>query len=183
MIGYIYKIHCNVSGKDYYGSSRDVKARLHNHKKDHRDKVGNCTSKEVLEAGNWTHTIMEEVEYDGVNTEPLRIRETYYIDNFPCVNINRPYITKEEEIEYQKQYRSRPEYNERRKEHYRANPDAALARAKAYYEKNKTMIDARNAQRVQCGCGTEHARSSTLRHKKTKKHTDWESLQIKKESK
>ena len=183
MIGYIYKIHCNVSGKDYYGSSRDTHKRLINHRKNHRDKVGDCTSEQVLEAGNWTHTILEEVEYDGVDTTPLRIRERYYIDNFPCVNINRPYITKEEAKEKIKECHSTPEYKAKRSAKYHANPEATLARAKAYYEKNKAMIDERNAQRVQCGCGTEHAWSSMRRHKKTKKHTDWESLQTKKESK
>ena len=168
MIGYIYKIHCNVTGKDYYGSSRDIKTRLKNHllKSD-------CTSVEVLAAGDWTHTIMEEVEYDGVDTTPLRIRETYYIDKFTCVNIVRPYRTKEEEKEYMKQYRSTEEYKEKKRASYRANKEPYLQRARANHEANKEAINARNAERIQCGCGTEHARSSTLRHTKTVKHTDW----------
>ena len=116
---------------------------------------------------------MEEVEYDGVDTAPLRIRETYYIDNFPCVNIVRPYRTKEEEKEYMKQYCNTDEYREKNRARYRANKEPALARARAHREANKEAIDARNAERIQCGCGTEHARSSTLRHTKTKKHTDW----------
>jgi hypothetical protein len=177
MIGYIYKIHCNVTGKDYYGSSRDIKIRLNGHIQNHKQLRGDCTSEQVLEAGNWTHTIVEEVEYDGVDTTPLRIRETYYIDKFKCVNINRPYRTKEEEKEYQLWYRSRPEYNERRRERYSANPEPKKEKARAYHEANKETINARNAQRIQCGCGTEHARSSTTRHKRTKKHTDWEKSQ------
>lgn len=173
MIGYIYKIHCNVTGKDYYGSSRDTTKRINNHLQFR----GDCTSEEVLAAGNWTHTIMEEVEYDGVDTTPLRIRETYYIDKFTCVNIVRPYRTKEEEKEYQKQYRSRPEYNERRRSLYSENPESKKKKAREYHEANKEAINARNAERIQCGCGTEHARSSTARHKRTVKHTDWEKSQ------
>jgi len=168
MIGYIYKIHCNVTGKDYYGSSRDIKSRLKNHilKSD-------CTSVEVLAAGNWTHTIMEEVEYDGVDTAPLRIRETYYIDNFTCVNIIRPYRTKEEENEYMKQYRKTDKYKTTKKAYYEANKEHVKEKARANHEANKEAINARNAERIQCGCGTEHARSSTARHKRTTKHTDW----------
>jgi len=169
MIGYIYKIHCNVTGKDYYGSSRDIKSRLKNHNK----MVGDCTSVEVLASGNWTHTIMEEVEYDGVDTEPLRIRETYYIDNFKCVNIVRPYRTKEEEKEYMKQYRKTDKYKTTKKAYYEANKEHVKEKARANHEANKEAINARNAERIQCGCGTEHARSSTARHKRTKKHTDW----------
>ena len=169
MIGYIYKIHCNVTGKDYYGSSRDTNKRINNHLQFR----GDCTSVEVLAAGNWTHTIMEEVEYDGVDTAPLRIRETYYIDNFKCVNIVRPYRTKEEEKEYMKQYHSTEEHKAKKRASYRANKEPYLQRARARHEANKEAINARNAERIQCGCGTEHARSSTLRHTKTKKHTDW----------
>lgn len=173
MIGYIYKIHCNVTEKDYYGSSRDLHKRLNNHKK----LVGDCTSVEVIAAGNWTHTILEEIEYDGTDTTPLRIRETFYIDNFPCVNIVRPYRTKEEEKEYMKQYRQTDKYKSTKKAYYQANTEELKRKSREHYEANKEKANARNAERIQCGCGMEHARSSLARHKKTKRHTDWEKSQ------
>jgi hypothetical protein len=83
MIGYIYKIHCNKTNEDYYGSCVDVKQRIGIHmcSTDTQLSKRQCTSRQIIDRNDWTFTVIEEVEFED-KTE-LKIRERYYFDNFP----------------------------------------------------------------------------------------------------
>tara|TARA_R110000803_G_scaffold142297_1_gene208628 strand:- start:7 stop:636 length:630 start_codon:yes stop_codon:yes gene_type:complete len=202
MIGYIYKIHCNKTNEDYYGSTAYIH-RVSSHKcsTDLNLSKRQCTSRQIIDRNDWTFTIIEEVEYED-KTE-LKIRERYYFDNFKCVNKVTPYATPEE-IAQRKSERGKSEkgkaekkaYYEANKEdlkrksreYHAANKEKASEQKKVYreanreeinrkkreyHEANKEALYAHKAERIQCGCGVEHTRGKIARHKRSQKHTDW----------
>ena len=179
MIGYIYKIHCNKTGEDYYGSTA-YKSRISSHKcsTDLNLSKRQCTSRQIIDRNDWTFTIIEEVEYED-KTE-LKIKERYYFENFDCINKIVPYATKEE-IKQRKSERGKSEKGKAEKAAYReANREELNRKAREYHEANKEAQNAKKKERIQCGCGVEHTRAHMARHKRSKRHTDWESLQTKK---
>ena len=206
MFGYIYKIHCNKTGEDYYGSS-SYSHRVSSHKccTDKQLSKRQCTSRQIIARNDWEFIIIEEVEYED-KTE-LKIRERYYFDNFKCVNKVTPYAT-QEELKHRKSDRGKSEkgkaekkaYYEANKEdlklygreYYAANKEKASEQKKVYreanreeinrkkreyHEANKEAANAHKAERIQCGCGVEHTRGHIARHKRSPKHIDWEKSQ------
>ena len=140
--GYVYKIHCNITGEDYYGSTdQDIEERIWHHK-GHKETM----SSQIIERGDWCYEIMEEVDY--IIKTDLLIRERYYIENYPCINIIIPYRTKEEWREYNKLKRRR----------HRLNPDY-LRREREY---GKIKND--------CPCGGSYTNASRAHHFKTGIH-------------
>ena len=86
----IYKIVCNVSGLQYFGSTvSPLKVRL----QQHRRAVG-CTSRKVLESGDFSIILVEDFPCD--RKETLLARERYYIETFECVNKKYPGRTQHE---------------------------------------------------------------------------------------
>ena len=146
--GYIYKICCNLTGETYYGSTEmTMEERISLHISNAEgNSTKKCTSAQIFERGDWSHEIVEEVDY--IIKTDLLIREAYYIKNYPCINITIPYRTKEEKREYDKlkrrRYRLNPEYARREKEH---------ARIKHI-----------------CPCGSSYSNDSRAEHFRTKKH-------------
>ena len=149
--GYIYKIHCNITGEDYYGSTdQDIEKRIASHIRSVNSERGHkCVSSTILERDDWCFDIIEEVDY--IIKTDLLIREAYYIKNYPCINIIIPYRSKEERREYKKlhkrQYRiDNPDYVVRQKEHewFRIKHD--------------------------CPCGGKYNNSHKSQHIKSKKH-------------
>ena len=140
--GYVYKIHCNITGDDYYGSTdQDVEERIWHHKS-HKE----CTSSQIIERDDWCCEIMEEVDY--VIKVDLLIRERYYIENYPCINILIPYRTNDE-------WR---EYNKLRLRTHRKNPSYTLPRNEYARIKHD------------CPCGGKYTNCSKAPHFKTKIH-------------
>jgi ribosomal protein L44E len=95
MKGFIYKIYND--GGVYYGSTQDnIRVRLSNHE------TGNqyCSSV-LLQFGKINYEIVETLEYE--DKVELRKREQYFIDNFPCININRAYKSKEDGLTDQRE--------------------------------------------------------------------------------
>jgi len=87
--GKIYKITDNTNGNVYYGSTqKTINARLSDHKYDYkrREKEGYVRkSCEIIENGDYT---MELVENFPCSTrKELEERESYYINNFECINV------------------------------------------------------------------------------------------------
>ena len=120
--GKIYRIICNVTGKQYIGSTtRPLSERLNGHKKDLNkflkgNKKGNgCTSFEILNGGNYNIILIENVECKS--KEELLSRERYYIESMTCVNKIIPLRT---DIEYRND-----------------NKDKIQLYHKTYYENNK----------------------------------------------
>ena len=96
MKGFIYKLY--NEGGDYYGSTKDdIQVRLSNHE------TGNqYCSLVLLQFGEIKCKVIEILEYE--DKVELRKREQYYIDNFPCININRAYRSKEDGLTDQRKY-------------------------------------------------------------------------------
>jgi len=172
MIGYIYKIHCNKTNEDYYGSS-SYSSRVSSHKccTDKQLSKRQCTSRQIIARNDWEFIVIEELEYED-KTE-LKIRERYYFDNFKCINKVTPYATPEE-IAQRKRERSKSEKGKaEKKAYYAANKEDLKRKSREHHAANKEAANARKAERIQCGCGGEHTRGHIARHNQSKKHTDW----------
>jgi hypothetical protein len=92
--GKIYRIVCNITGKQYIGATTiALCARLSQHKKLFNGKK-NCLSREVIEGGDYAIYLIED--YPCERKEQLLARERHYIDNFDCVNKKLPLRTKQD---------------------------------------------------------------------------------------
>jgi len=141
--GYIYKIHCNITGEDYYGSTdQDMQQRLRIHKC-----MMDTAASQIFERDDWFYEIMEEVDY--IIKVDLYIREKYYIKNYPCINIKIPFRTKEENREYHRLHA---------REYRIVNPDYVTRQNNHKNIKHK------------CLCGGKYTNSGKARHIKSKKH-------------
>ena len=58
------------------------------------------SSKEILDGGNYSIVLIENVECD--TKEQLLKRERHYIESIECLNKRRPIISSEEEKEWHK---------------------------------------------------------------------------------
>jgi hypothetical protein len=148
--GYIYKIHCNITGEDYYGSTdRDIEGRMEYHRKS-PEHPAKPVSASIIERNDWSYEIMEEVDY--IIRVDLLIRERYYIENYPCININIPYRSMEEKREYKRKYQR--EYQRQ----LRLNPQYRSTRERKYKSN-------------ECECGGRYTtESNKVIHIKSKKH-------------
>ena len=144
--GYIYKIHCNITGNDYYGSTEsDIEERMQYHRIS-IDLPSKPVSASIIERNDWSYEIMEEVDY--IIRVDLFIRERHYIENYPCININIPYRTAEEKREYQREYHRQ----------LRLNPEYRI------------ICERKNIS-IECECGGRYTtESNKAAHLKTKKH-------------
>ena len=95
----IYCIECLITGEKYIGSTikkyLSVRIAQHKHEKD-------CSSKQIIERGNWKYYILEEVE-----VSQKLIKEQYYMDTTDCINQMRALCTcrKKYKKKYNKEYR------------------------------------------------------------------------------
>jgi len=140
MLGFIYKIYSDETELVYYGSTENsLNARLSEHKKSIYNKH-TCSSKLIIESGEAKIELVECLEYE--NKDDLKFRERYYIENFPCVNINCPIRTKEEwkEIKRIYQQENKEEIKIYKKEHYQENKNKIIEKQKIYNEENKEKI-------------------------------------------
>ena len=74
-MGIVYKILCNETGECYIGSANTKK--YYNDRKYCHTNTKNCSSKQIIDRGNYTFSIVEENIF--INRE-LTIREQYWID-------------------------------------------------------------------------------------------------------
>lgn len=83
--GVIYRIHCNITQEDYYGSTlSSLTERMHKHTADNNT----CRSRHIIKRGNYT---VETLELLTVYSEQeLRDLEAKYIKNNKCINRNLP---------------------------------------------------------------------------------------------
>lgn len=179
MKGIIYKIYDNTNGNLYYGStSQKLSRRIALHRAIYKN-GGNCSSGEIIKNGDYSYSLVEEVEFE--NKLILHQRERYYIENFDCINKNIPSRTPKEYLEankerkqeyYQANQKKRQETSrqyyhankEKVKQYYQANKE----KIKEYYQAKKEKIEAK----IICECGCEVRKSNINRHKKSKKHID-----------
>ena len=90
--GYVYCIHCNITGDNYVGSTRNtINIRMRSHK----CKANKCQSKHILARGDYTVEVLEVV-FDN----DLIMREKYYMNNTEqTINKVRCGVTEEERKE------------------------------------------------------------------------------------
>ena len=121
--GKIYRLVCNITNKNYYGSTTQLLSkRLYEHKRDYKKYLNNnknyITSFEIIKGNNF-EIILVELFNCSCKLE-LEKRERYYIENNECVNKNIPTRTIKEWCKINKEYLK--DYK------------------KVYYEKNKIKI-------------------------------------------
>jgi len=188
--GYVYKIHCNITGEDYYGSTEtEIEKRIMDHVAHAKcdEMVRKCTSAQIIERDDWDYEIMEEVDY--IIKTDLYMRERYYVKNYPCVNVYNPYRTPEDWKEIwaikNKKYRSNPEHLRSIRERARTVVEcgcglsytkACAARHKTsprhkYYVENGVPQGWKNPKDViECECGVSYTRACAARHRATARH-------------
>ena len=86
----IYKIHCNITGDDYYGSTMNYKSRMKGHRSP--SKYAECSSHTIIRGNDYSMAIVEQC---AENTKMYALtRERFYIENNPCINKVLPIISK-----------------------------------------------------------------------------------------
>jgi hypothetical protein len=113
--------------------------------------------------------------------DELRKKEREWFDKLNCVNIVRPFITKEEN--YYETHKI--EIAETRKIHYDEYKEEILKKNKEYrdkhkeeiiikdkirYHKNKEQINEKKKETYECPCGSICRKSDKNRHNRSKKH-------------
>ena len=140
----IYKLTCEDPELIYYGSTiQPLNRRL----LDHRCKFNRgdgTSSKPLFEKGNVEIHLIEECSIE----DRFKI-EASYMENYPCVNKQRPY--------YQ---------GNGRKERNRVIDNI-------YKEKNREILNKKKIEKITCECGLMVCRSAISSHRKTKKHLDF----------
>jgi len=145
--GKIYRIVCNTTGLQYYGSTIENKlcTRLAHHKAEYKRNVNKKTnhyvsSFKILENNNYEMILVENFVCNS--KDELHQRERFYIENNECVNKQIPIRTKEEHKEYFDKWceENKDLTKETKKEYYEQNKDEILVRQKEYYEQNKDEI-------------------------------------------
>jgi len=141
--GKIYRIVCNTTGLQYYGSTCEkyLSYRLAKHKNNYKnyliEKYNFVTSFKIIESDNYEIVLVEN--FPCKSKDELNQRERFYIENNECVNKVIPCRTREEYREENKEHMKEymKEYNEKNKEYMKEY-------FKEYYEKNKNKKQENN---------------------------------------
>ena len=171
--GKIYKIVCNITGEEYYGSTiQTLEERLAVHKS---IKV-KCRSNKILEKNDYKIELIKD--YPCNNVWELEEEEAKYIRNNKCINKQIPHRTYQERYEdnkvyfqqYQKNYREENKAKLKEYEKNRKNKKERKEQRKKYREDNKEKLYKQKKERVSCECGSIVNRGELSRHRKSKKH-------------
>lgn len=157
--GKIYRLVCNVSGKQYIGSTtRTLSKRKNDHKAKYnawiQSKDHFITSFKIIEGGDYSIFLIEE--YPCESKDQLNSRERYWIETMDCVNKNIPTRPNSEwreanieNIKKQRQEYAKKNFDkeaERKKKHYEDHKEQYLERVKNWVEENKDLVKARQKQ-------------------------------------
>jgi arsenate reductase-like glutaredoxin family protein len=160
-LGKIYKIICNVTGKQYIGSTCEltIEKRLRTHKNDYKRYVNGkhkyTTSFEIIENENYKIVLVEN--YPCNNKCELHARERFYIENTNCVNKIIPCRKHTEWYEHnrnriQEQHHkywnsNKSRLNEIQRQYYEANKELIREKHRQYYQENKERIEEQRRQK------------------------------------
>ena len=171
--GKIYRLVCNTTGQQYIGSTvQSLSQRLGGHKKDFKrfsdgKETDKLTAFSILSENNFEMILIED--YPCENKNQLERRERNFIETMECVNKYKPAQTREERIEYNRQY-------------HKDHQDELAKSQRDYYQDHKEEIDKRNKQYSKdhkekltaltiCECGGKYQHKYKAKHFKTFKHT------------
>lgn len=167
----IYKLVCNISGKQYIGSTcYTLSQRKAKHVYDSKLKDCYVRSRDIIEGGNFDIILIEDFPCN--NIEQLKARERYWIENTENVNFAIPNSTRQEIYKrwYSKETNKLKvkQYVDEHREHINQQ------RQKKYHESEeiKARQSAWQSQIVKCECGTDITRGCLLKHMKRKAHLD-----------
>jgi len=152
--GKIYRIICNITGDQYYGSTKEIylSRRLAKHRTnlnefDRGSKRGKVTVYEILRRGDYQIILVET--YPCKSKYELESRERYYIENNDCVNKTIPTRTA-------KEYRV-------------ANFEAISRKEKEYRVKNRKQLREKANKQVICEkCGKNSTYNHLKRHQSSR---------------
>lgn len=172
----IYKICCNdLKVKDIYiGSTTEFTKRKNSHKTRCNNENNKCYNLNVYsfirDNGGWDNWSIVLVErYPCNDSYELKSRERYYIETLNAtLNTNRPFVTKQEKEEEQKNFLKKWRIeNQNKIIKYRIDHKEDIKKYnKEYQKKNKHNI----IRREICECGTSIQLYNKIRHVKSELH-------------
>jgi hypothetical protein len=184
MIGCIYKI--TVGDLFYIGSTHDFEERLETHTSKAKTKPFKLYK--AIRDNNNVFNMEKLHDFEYENEVDLRIEERRIFDMLsPTLNMIRPYITEQELLDHQINYRiiNADKIKLKNKNYYIENVDRITEQKKHYrscqsdyyneYNKqyridNKEKIREQRNKKIKCVCGCEVAQCCLTRHIKTQKH-------------
>tara|TARA_R110000823_G_scaffold107922_1_gene226951 strand:+ start:205 stop:603 length:399 start_codon:yes stop_codon:yes gene_type:complete len=116
----IYKIVCNQTKLVYYGSTTQaLNLRLNQHRCKTPTNGLLLSSRIIMDNADYNIHLVEEYPCD--NKKDLLIRERFYIDNNPCVNIRKAHRTIEDirSSSRERYHKNRDKISLKSKERYR----------------------------------------------------------------
>lgn len=140
----IYEIICRITNERYIGSTvQPLSKRL----AEHRNPSNMCSSKQIIVRGNYYINLIEDFPVCQ-NREQLLKKEREWYDKLECINKARPTISKEEKVEYYKQYREENalEITEYKKQYYQDNAIEIAEKSKQYRTEHAVEIAERAKQ-------------------------------------
>ena len=158
-----YIITSTNTDKVYIGSTvKTLKQRLNGHIYEAKLNKG-CTSKFIINAGDYSIDLLETVE---CNSEERFNLEMEYIKGYGELAVNN----------YNGRMSDKNYLRKVGRDYYHANKHKYKLKIKHYYEANKEKLNAYSSTKVKCECGTEVTKSNLVRHKKSKKHMEFIAL-------
>ncbi len=136
----IYKIICNTTGEQYFGSTtQTLSQRLTDHKCGIRRKK-KCRSSQIIERNNFSILLVESCPCE--NREQLMARERFHIENNDCVNKIVPARTNEERLEYCRKYyiKNREKMLSKSIEYHWENREKIIKRKSEAYKNKKSQL-------------------------------------------
>lgn len=169
--GKIYRLVDLTNDTVYIGSTiQTLERRLHDHENDYKRYIGGdlnhkITSCEIIKGGKYKIELI--ANFPCENKNELLKKEGEWIKNTNCLNrfIPTGECTKENKQEYNKQYGKQ----------YRINNKEYIEKYnKDYYANNKDILSKKAREKINCECGSIINKSDIAKHKKTKKHQEYE---------
>ena len=163
-LGKIYKIVCNITGKQYVGSTCEptLARRLVKHKSYYKDylagKFANLSSFEVLKNESYYIILIEN--WPCNNKDELLQRERYWTNNIECVNKvkNQGILLQLGSKNYKKQYRQTEKCKEA---------------TKTYNETHKAIMQEKAKRVINCPCGRTYTLANKSKHIKIEQHKQY----------
>lgn len=177
--GKIYKLISNNTNDIYIGSTSCPRlcTRLQIHKDAYKRYLNNTgryySGCELLKYPDCKIILLEN--YPCSTKEELFSKEREYIEKNNCVNLQKPIMTRDELLQYHKDYYSNNIYyfNEVSKNYREKNRELIKERDKIYYTNNKEKRNKKASEVIVCDCGKNTTKAHLSRHKKTKFHLDF----------
>ena len=152
--GKIYEVVNSINNKCYIGSTTQrLCVRMAGHRSNYKSCKSSYSSKILFEEDYDNCKIILIENYPCDNKEQLHKRERHWVEQIDCLNKNIPSRTKDEIIQYQKEYRENHKQNQ-----------------KEYKIQNKQKIKEYKAQKYICQCGSITTINNKTQHIRTKKH-------------